>query len=195
MNLWIILSDRQSEIEILLCFFKFLQIKMALSSMHQELCVLIVSLHSIIVVLQSFLHLFQSMITAPKSIRNTMILLVLFKRFKLLTKHEVFDAFMELFGIQFTKSSSEVSFRKLWVKFNRLVEIVDGELMVTHVLIDHSSSDENCFVVWNLFQNFTEALKCFLELICFVIHQSKMETTTDEVFLEVQGLLEHLYCS
>ena len=80
-----------------------------------------------------------------------MILFVLFKRFKLLTAHEVLDAFMELFGVQLTKSSAEVAFRKLWVNLNGPVEIVYGKLVVAHILVDHSSSDENCFVVWNLF--------------------------------------------
>ena len=49
-DLWIILSDSQSVIEILLGFFEFLQVKMALSSVHQELCVLVVSLDCVIVV-------------------------------------------------------------------------------------------------------------------------------------------------
>ena len=121
-----------------------------------------------------------------------MILFVLFKRFKLLTAHEVFDTFMELFGVQLTKSSTEVTFRKLWVNLNGPVEIVDGKLVVAHILVDYSSSDENCFVVWNLFQDLAEALESFLELVCFVVHQSQMESATDEVFLQVQGLLEHL---
>ena len=92
---------------------------------------------------------------------------------------------MELFGVQLTKSSTEVTFRKLWVNLNGPVEIVDGKLVVAHILVNDSSSDENCFVVWNLFQDLAEALECFLELICFVVHQAQMESATNEVFLQV----------
>ena len=112
-----------------------------------------------------------------------MILFVFFKGFELLTEHEVFDAFVELFGIQLTKASSEVAFRKLWINLNWLVEIVDGQLVIAHILVHNSSSNENCFIVRNLFQYLTKALECFLELIRFVVHQSQMESATDEVFL------------
>ena len=101
-----------------------------------------------------------------------MILFVFFKWFELLTEHEVFDAFMELFGIQLTEASSEVTFRELWVNLNWLVEIFDGQLVIAHILVNNSSSDENCFIVRNLFQNLAKALECFLELIRFVVHQS-----------------------
>ena len=101
-----------------------------------------------------------------------MILFVFFKGFKLLTEHEVFDAFVKLFGVQLTEASSEVAFRELWVNLNRLVEIVDGQLVIAHILVHNSSRNENCFIVRNLFQNLAKALECFLELIRFVVHQS-----------------------
>ena len=92
---------------------------------------------------------------------------------------------MELLGIQFAKSSSEITLTELWINLNRLIEIADSQLMVAHVLINNSSRNENSFIVWNLFQNFGEALQGLLELICFVIHQTKMEATTYEVLLEI----------
>ena len=125
------------------------------------------------------------MVAASKTVWNAMILFVFFKRFKSLTELEVFDAFMELFGIQLTETSSEIAFRKLRVDINWLVEIVNSQLMIAHVLINNSSSDKNCFIVWNLLQNLTKALERLLELISFMIHQSQMESTTDEVFLQV----------
>ena len=125
------------------------------------------------------------MVAASETVWNAVILFIFFKGFKSLTELEVFDAFMELFGIQLTETSSEIAFRKLRVDINWLVEIVNSQLMIAHVLINNSSSDKNCFIVWNLLQNLTKALERLLELISFMIHQSQMESTTDEVFLQV----------
>jgi hypothetical protein len=66
------------------------------------------------------------MVAASKTVGNAMILFVFFKGFKSLTELEVLNAFMELFGIQLTETSSEIAFRKLRVNINRLVEIVNS---------------------------------------------------------------------
>jgi hypothetical protein len=58
------------------------------------------------------------MIAASETVWNAVILFIFFKGFKSLTELEVFDAFMELFGIQLTETSSEIAFRKLRVDIN-----------------------------------------------------------------------------
>jgi len=58
------------------------------------------------------------MIATSETVWNAMILFVFFKGFESLTELEVFDAFMELFGIQLAETSSEIAFRKLRVNIN-----------------------------------------------------------------------------
>jgi hypothetical protein len=69
------------------------------------------------------------------------------------------------------------------------MEIVNGQSMVSHILIDYTSCDKNCFVIFNINENFREAFECLMEVVDPVIHQAEMETTTDEVLLDAESLL------
>ena len=51
--------------------------------------------------------------------------------------------------IELTKAASVISFRHLWINFESHVEILDCNLMVSHVLIYATSCDVDGFIVRN----------------------------------------------
>lgn len=66
--------------------------------------------------------------------------------------------------------------------------------MVSHVLVDHSSGNINCFIIGYLEQNFAEAFQSLLELVCLMVHEPQMETGRHEVFLQLECLVIHIDC-
>jgi hypothetical protein len=64
--------------------------------------------------------------------------------------------------------------------------------MISHILIDHTSSDINSFVIVDSQKHFWETNESVLEFVEAVVHETKMESTTDEVFIEVQSFLIHI---
>lgn len=64
--------------------------------------------------------------------------------------------------------------------------------MVSHILIYNTTCDVDSFVVIDFLNDFAKALESFLKFIYSMVHQAKMESTTDEIFLKGQSLLVHI---
>ena len=64
--------------------------------------------------------------------------------------------------------------------------------MISHILINDTSSDENSFVVADSQKHFGETFECVLEFVKAVVHETKMESTTNEMLIQVQSLLIHV---
>jgi len=66
--------------------------------------------------------------------------------------------------------------------------------VVSHVLVYHSSCNINRLIIRDLQQNLAKTFQGLLELICLVVHQSKMEPTRHKVFLKRECRLVHFNC-
>ena len=86
-------------------------IVVALGSVHQELCVLWVSVDCILVVLQSLVHLLQRVEAAAETVIDTVVLFIFIQGLVSFTEFKVFNALVELFGVELAEASSEVTFR------------------------------------------------------------------------------------
>ena len=64
--------------------------------------------------------------------------------------------------------------------------------MISHILIDHTSGDINSFVIVDSQKHFWETNESVLEFVEAVVHETKMESTADEVLIQVQSLLVHV---
>ena len=64
--------------------------------------------------------------------------------------------------------------------------------MVTHVLVNESTSNVDRLILWHLHEHATEALEGLVEPVQVAIHSSKMESTANEIFTYSYCLLEHL---
>lgn len=151
--------------------------------MHKELSVLVITLNCIIIIFNSFIHFLKCVVAASKSIWNSGVSFFLFWGFILCTEVEIFDGFMVLFGVKFTEPSSKVAFRKFRIDFYWFVKISNCKLMVSHILVYSSTGNENSFIIRNFEQHSTMALESFLELIGFMIHETKMESATHKILL------------
>jgi hypothetical protein len=66
--------------------------------------------------------------------------------------------------------------------------------MIAHILIDDTSGYKNSFIIINFLNDFSKTLESFLKLINPVIHQPKMESAADKVFLQLECLFVHFNC-
>ena len=66
--------------------------------------------------------------------------------------------------------------------------------MVAHVLVGYTSCDVDDFVVRSFGKDLAERLKSFLEVLRPLLHQAKMEQTTNQVFIQRNSFLELLHC-
>lgn len=64
--------------------------------------------------------------------------------------------------------------------------------MVAHVLINLPPGDVHSLIVFDFEEDFGEALESLRELVDAVVHLAKVESTTGEVLVFLQGSLEHL---
>lgn len=94
-----------------------------------------------------------------------------------------------------TETSTEVAFGQVWIDSNGRIKVSNGQHMIAHVLIDSSSSNVHCLIAVYFLNDFCETSQSFLEVISSMIHQTKMELTAYEVWLKLQSLLIHFYCS
>lgn len=95
---------------------------------------------------------------------------------------------VESLGQLSISSDAFLFFCKLFIDFNSLQEVLNGHLMVAHVVVNDASCNVNSRVILDLDEHLGEALQGLSWLISPVVHQAKMESRADEVLLQPQGL-------
>jgi len=122
-------------------------------------------------------------IALAETIRNTSINLIL--TFKLFGLFKVFDCILWIHQIYLAYASSIISFREFGVYSDGIVEVLDSQLVVSHILIHNASSYIDSFVIIDSHQNFWKTQEGILKFVKTVVHETKMESTTHEVLLNV----------
>lgn len=137
--------DRQIEVALVV---------VALSSMHEELGVFNVHFDCLVKINKCLFVILESQATLGKAVRNTCVSFVsivpvkwvVVRVFIHLALSEVFFGVMERLDCQFANSSTIVPLAQFRVDFNALVEVIDRQLVVAHVLIYNSTRNVHCFV-------------------------------------------------
>lgn len=86
----------------------------------------------------------------------------------------------------------EVGKRVFGVYLNCFLEVFNGVLVVAHLLINQTSLNVNCFIVWKVLLNFIELLQSLLMLLFSAIHETQMEHRGDESLAVLEGFVKHL---
>lgn len=131
--------------------------------MHHKVSVFWLQLNSSLILRQRIIIFLLHMITLTKTIRNASINLLL--NFILFGQFEVFDCIRWIHQVDLANASSVISFRELGVNSDGVVEVSDGQLVVTHVLIHDAPGDVYSFVIVDPRQNFRKTFECILKFV------------------------------
>ena len=77
-----------------------------------------------------------------------------------------------------------MALRSLGIMLDGIGEVLDSKFMISHVLINNTSRNINCFVVVYFLDDFPKTFESFLELINSMVHQPEVKSTADEIFLQ-----------
>ena len=94
---------------------------------------------------------------------------------------EIIDSFIVPLGFLLGDPPPVKRLREIRVYLDGLIEILNGLVVVAHILIDYPPGYVDCFVIWHLADDTAEALYSLVELICSMVHQPQMESTADEI--------------
>ena len=193
-HLRIVLVDFECVKKIFYRLCVLFHVVVALSPIHQETCIRRLFLNSPLKEAQCLFILLQRMVTTPLPVKHTSILLSIGSvQIQVMACLEVFYGFLVPSGLELGDSSPVVGIRELSVDFDGLVEVVDSELMIAHVLVDESSRNVHGFIFRQLLQHVTVALQCLMELVGSMVHLPEMEPAGYEILRQQQSLLIHFY--
>lgn len=65
--------------------------------------------------------------------------------------------------------------------------------MVSHILVNNASRNINRFIIIDSQKHLWKTFERILKFIETVVHETKMESTTDEMLVEIQSLMVHVY--
>lgn len=68
---------------------------------------------------------------------------------------------------------------------NGIGKILNSQLVVSHILINHTSRNIHRFIITYLLNDLSKALERFLKLINSMVHGAEMEPTAHKVFLQL----------
>lgn len=160
-----------------------------MSSIHEELCVLIIFINRHIEELECLIVISQRVITAALTVKNTRVFMLGVQIEALL---KILNSFHITATLQLGDTSSIESFGIPGLYCDGLVEVVNGELMISHVLVDKAACYKNGLILGHLHEHAAEALEGLIKSVEVAVHGAQMEATTNKVLTDGNGLFEHL---
>ena len=154
--------------------------------MHHKVSVFWLQLNSTFIFSQRIIIFLLHVIALAETIRNASIDLII--HLILFGQFEVFDCIGRIHQMNLADTFSIISFREFLVNSDGIVEVLDSQLMVTHVLIHDAPGDVDSFVIVDSRQNFRKTFEGILEFVKSVVHETKMEPATHEVLLNIESL-------
>jgi len=170
---------------------------MAVGSVHQEICVFGSVFNCFVEVLKCIIIPTEGMVAAAKSIKYSWVSIkinIIFYEFVFFLSRDlkVINSTSKIFDEVLAKTSTKVAFWKVLIDRNSSIKVSNSQLMITHILINSSSCNIHCLVIIYFLNNFWKAFKSILETISPVLHETKMELTADEIWLQFESLLIHV---
>jgi hypothetical protein len=157
-NLCIILIHGQSLLQVSDGFNVLLEIIEALGPVHQEIRVFRLLLYCQVEKGKSLVEILQGMVATSLTVIDSSIFLrVILLEFQAL--FEVINGFMVPSRLELRDSSSVECFRESFVNFNGCIEVINSELVVPHILIDESSCNIDCLIIWQFLEDVGETLE------------------------------------
>ena len=123
------------------------------------------------------------MVTLTKTVVNTGNVFFHFTSFK-----KIFNCILNLVWFNSWGAFKEECDLIYRIDFKSPFKIFYCKVMITHVLIDHTSLNVNCFIVDHFLLYSSKLSKCFAKIVNSSKHKTLMKHRADEVFITNQRL-------
>jgi hypothetical protein len=129
------------------------------------------------------------MVAASKSILDARVLLDLrVINFQLdffdICLFKVSNSILVPLRVELAETSPVISLRAIRVILDGIGKVLNGQLVISHVLVHNASGYIHCFVVVYFLDHFSKTFQSFLKFAGAMVHQAQVKTAAHKVLLE-----------